>query len=106
MRISEDLNENLDKVRKRWTQSQLPEDMSDLSFLDVGWWGGGFVKIAEEKGAKNTLGIDFVKSENMHDIKFIQCDIFSEKYLELPKFDIVFCWRCFISHRKSNIIII
>jgi tRNA (mo5U34)-methyltransferase len=69
----------------------MPEDLSGLTFLDVGCWSGGFCKVAEEKGAKKAVGIDPIRSERMHDFNFIQCDIFSEKFLELEMFDVVLC---------------
>lgn len=91
MRITGTLEENLIEVRKKWIEIGLPKSMKNLTFLDVGCWGGGFVKVALEKGAKKALGIDIIKSDSMHKIPFIAMDIFSEKFLALPTFDIIYC---------------
>ncbi|MAH07962.1 hypothetical protein CMI38_06975 [Candidatus Pacearchaeota archaeon] len=91
MRINSNLEENLIEVRKKWIEIGLPKSMKNLTFLDVGCWGGGFVKLAIEKGAKKALGIDIIKSKPIHNIPFIAIDIFSERFLALPTFDIVFC---------------
>lgn len=81
---------DLDKVRKVWDK-MLPTDLSGLTFLDVGCWSGGFCKVALEKGAKRAVGIDMVRSSQMHDIEFVQCDVLSERFLQLESFDIVLC---------------
>tara|TARA_R100000808_G_C2155485_1_gene168190 strand:+ start:5558 stop:6178 length:621 start_codon:yes stop_codon:yes gene_type:complete len=80
---------NLETIDRSWTNIGLPQDMSELSFLDVGCWCGGYVKIAEERGAKKAIGLDVVRSPDLHDIDFIHMDIFSEKFLEIERFDIV-----------------
>ena len=80
---------NLEAINRSWTNIGLPEDMSELSFLDVGCWCGGYVKIAEERGAKKAVGLDAVRSPDLYDIDFIHMDIFSEKFLEIERFDIV-----------------
>ena len=64
MRIDSSLEENLIEVRKKWVEISLPKSMKNLTFLDVGCWGGGFVKLAMEKGAKKALGIDIIKSKH------------------------------------------
>jgi 2-polyprenyl-3-methyl-5-hydroxy-6-metoxy-1,4-benzoquinol methylase len=91
MRITSTLEENLKKAEKRWKQTGLPKSMKNLTFLNAGCWGGGLVKLAMEKNAKKVLGIDIIKSKKMHNIPFISIDIFSERFLALPTFDIVHC---------------
>ena len=81
---------DLDVIDKSWTCCGLPEDMSGLSFLDVGCWCGGYAKIAEQRGASKAVGLDIIKSPHLHDIDFILMDVLSEKFLEIEKFDIVF----------------
>ena len=88
---------DLDETRQRWELYGLPEDMTRKSFLDVGCWTGGFCLEAKRRGAERVLGIDMVKSPLVNEFQrksgfeFLLCDIFSDKYLELPSFDIVFC---------------
>ena len=91
------LTSNLEKVKQDWKKYHLPRNMKGLTFLDVGCWAGGFCIEALRRGAKNVLGIDMVKSPAVRKLQkeerftFLPCDIFSEKYLELPMFDIVLC---------------
>jgi len=88
---------NLQETKKLWNLYQLPEDMTGKSFLDVGCWAGGFCVESLERGAKTALGIDMVKSAGVYDLQkiqpfeFLTCDVFSEKFLEIPSFDIVLC---------------
>jgi len=88
---------NLIETKQRWEQYKLPDDMKDKTFLDVGCWAGGFCVEAKRRGASKVLGIDMIKSDFIdkfqkeYDFQFLQCDIFSEKFLEIPSFDIVFC---------------
>ena len=81
----------LEKINNSWKWMGLPEDLSGLSFLDVGCWCGGNVKVAKDKGAKRAVGLDYVQSPHLHDIDFILMDVFSEKFLEIEQFDIVLC---------------
>jgi len=91
------LTSNLEKVKQDWDKYCLPKDMTGLTFLDVGCWAGGFCVEALRRGAKNAVGIDMVSSPMIQELQkeeqftFLPCDIFSEKYLELPMFDIVLC---------------
>lgn len=82
---------DLKSINGSWTLLGLPEDMSGLSFLDVGCWCGGHVKVAEERGAEKAVGLDYVRSPYLHDINFILMDVFSEKFLQIEQFDIVLC---------------
>ena len=82
---------DLEAIKKAWVYLQLPEDMTGLSFLDIGCWCGGFVKEAEQRGASRALGIDYMTSPHLHDIDFLQMDVFSEKFLQVEQFDIVLC---------------
>ena len=81
---------DLSVVEKKWNKHQLPTDMSNKSFLDVGTWAGGFCIYAKKLNALNVLGIDIICPEKQN-FNFLQCDIFSEKYLEIQSFDIVLC---------------
>lgn len=88
---------NLLETSRRWNQYELPEDLTGKTFLDVGCWAGGFCVEALRRGAKKTMGIDMVKSDlvshlqKIQPFNFLLCDIFSEKFLEIPSFDIVLC---------------
>ena len=85
------------EIRTRWKEYKLPEKLNGKTFLDIGCWAGGFCKEAKKRGATNVLGIDMVKSPKIeefqkeYDFEFLLCDIFSEKFLEIPRFDLVFC---------------
>ena len=77
-------------VEKNWNNYQLPLSMNNKSFLDVGTWAGGFCIHAKKLNASDTLGIDIICPQKQN-FNFLQCDIFSEKYLEIQSFDIVLC---------------
>jgi len=68
-----------------------------MTFLDVGCWAGGFCVEAMKRGAKRAFGIDMVKGDSVSKLQkvqpfeFLLVDILSEKFLEIPSFDIVFC---------------
>ena len=80
------------KLGGRWTRYNMPSNMNGVSYMDVGCNNGVFVKQAMELGATNVLGTDYATDPNLDPtIPFIQCDIFSDKFLELPRFDIVSC---------------
>lgn len=81
-----------EKVKALWDKYQLPENMEGLSFLDVGCWANGFCLEAKNRGAEKAFGIDIVRSPSLVErTDFIVLDIFSEKYLGLPIFDVVLC---------------
>ena len=87
---------DLDQVRERWELYGLPQDMAGKTFLDVGCWGGGFCKVAVQKGATVAVGIDPVPSPfwNKYEhpqIEFLIMDIFNPNFLGLPVFDVVLC---------------
>ena len=88
---------DLSQVHERWIKYNLPENMDGLSFLDVGCWSGGMCVEAVKRGSKQVLGVDMVKNSilenysNEYNFDFLYCDVFSEKFLEIPTFDIVFC---------------
>lgn len=76
----------------------MPEDLTGKSFIDIGCWEGEFCKQAVRRGATQVVGIDMCTSPQLkqnikeHKFDFIQMDIQSEKFLTLPRFDIVsFC---------------
>ena len=91
------LTSNLEKVNLDWKKYYLPESMNGMTFLDVGCWAGGFCVGALRRGAKSAVGIDIVKSPMVQELQkeeqftFLPFDIFSDKYLELPMFDVVLC---------------
>jgi len=84
------------RTSSRWENYQLPSDMNGMTFLDVGCWTGEFCVEAMKRGAKKALGIDMVKGETLsklqqqYSFEFLLGDIFSEKFWEIPSFDIVF----------------
>ncbi len=78
-------------TKKRWDKYQLPASMGSLSYMDVGTWDGKFVRHAIELGARRALGVDYVTGRDMLDIPFVQCDVLSDKFLALPRYDIVTC---------------
>jgi len=88
---------DLKDVKKRWELYKLPEDLTGKSFLDVGCWTGGFCVETVNRNAEYVLGIDMVQSPMVqkyakkYDFDFLVCDLFGNKFLELPRFDIVFC---------------
>lgn len=86
---------DLDKCAKRWEKYRLPSNMAGKSYMDVGCWSGGFVKTALQKGAKSAIGVDAIRALNMHDINFIQLDVLSDSFLQVPAADYVSCFGVF-----------
>lgn len=84
-------------VTDRWKQYGLPEDMTNKTFLDVGCLEGSFAVHAKSLGAANSVAIDIVRSPKITEnqkkepFTFLQMDVFSEKWLELPTFQYVYC---------------
>lgn len=80
-----------------WERCKLPENMNGKTFLDVGCWEGDDCVEALRRNATRAIGIDLCTSESLRKnveesgFEFIQMDIFSEKFLELGRFDIVLC---------------
>lgn len=79
-----------------WSDHQLPPDLSGLSFVDVGCWEGAVSAEAVRRGADHVLGLDYCTSPDLIEQRartpfdFIQMDVFSEKFLQLPEYDIVY----------------
>jgi hypothetical protein len=86
------LSFDLEECAKRWKKYGLPADMVDKSYMDVGCWSGGFVKTALQKGAKSAMGVDAVRASKMHDINFMQLDVLSDSFLQVPAADHVSCF--------------
>lgn len=82
---------------KSWEALRLPESMSGKTFVDIGCWEGSMCAQALTRGATYSLGIDYCSSPELsknvdeHGFSFLQLDIFSEKFLSLPEFDVVLC---------------
>ncbi len=75
-------------------------DVRGKSFLDVGCFDGHTSAAALERGASPVAGIDYVINEALikrsaGTFTILQFDIFSEKWLHLPKFDVVSCQGVF-----------
>ena len=72
-------------------------DVEGKSFVDVGAYDGITCKEAIERGASPVLGIDYIINEGLKDsgAEPVPMDIFSEKWLFLPKFDVVSCQGVF-----------
>jgi SAM-dependent methyltransferase len=83
--------------RNQWETHKLPERIDGKSYLEVGCWEGLMCAEALRRGASSALGIDYCTSPDLtramreHGFQFVQMDIFSEKLLELPEFDLVHC---------------
>lgn len=81
----------------KWDMYKLPKDMKGESFLDVGCWEGDNCVEAIRRNAVYSVGIDLCTSESLkknvekYGFEFLQLDIFSEKFLELGRFDVVLC---------------
>jgi tRNA (mo5U34)-methyltransferase len=80
-----------------WTRLQMPEDMTGKSFLEIGCWEGNDCAEAVNRGARLVVGVDLCTCQPLFDnvkkyrFDFVQMDISSEKFWELPQFDVVLC---------------
>lgn len=81
----------LKEVNRLWKLWKLPNDFFEDSFLDVACYAGGFCVFAKKMGCKNILGINDFQAQELLTDKFLCCDVFSERFLTLPQFDIVLC---------------
>lgn len=76
----------------------LPESLTNKSVLEIGCWEGHICVECLNRGAREVVGIDTNTSEKLsnnlknHDFKFIQLDLFSESFLQLPRYDYVICF--------------
>jgi SAM-dependent methyltransferase len=81
----------------QWDRHRLPERIDGKSYLEVGCWEGIMCAEALRRGASSSLGIDYCTSPDLskalreYGFQFLQMDLFSEKLLELPEFDLVHC---------------
>lgn len=81
----------------RWEQFRLPVELSGKSFLDVGCWEGVHCAEAVRRDARDVVGIDLCSCDDLranvdrYGFEFLQMDVFSEKWLELDRFDVVLC---------------
>ena len=82
---------------QQWRLHALPERLDGKSFLDVGCWEGFICAEAVSRGASPVVGIDYCTSPELvatlakTTFTFIQMDLLSEKALQLPEFDVVYC---------------
>ena len=72
-------------------------DVKGKSFVDVGAFDGITCREAIRQGASPVLGIDYIINEQLKNsgAEPVPMDIFSEKWLFLPKFDVVSCQGVF-----------
>ena len=91
---------SIEEAKVKWEKSNLPNDLTGKTFLDIGCWGGAMCCRALELGASRSIGIDMVKSnyidsfrQKYSNFEFLQLDVFSQHFLSLPRFDIVYCAR-------------
>lgn len=81
----------------RWERFRLPVELSGRSFLDVGCWEGVHCAEAVRRDARDVVGIDLASSTDLaanverYGFEFIEMDVFSERWLALPPFDVVLC---------------
>jgi SAM-dependent methyltransferase len=86
----------------------IPKDLTNKTVLDIGCWEGRMCIEAIKRNAKFVVGIDIGSSNELwknietYKFKFIQCDVFSEKFIELGQFDIVLCYG--VLYHVENII--
>ncbi|MGH7660774.1 MAG: class I SAM-dependent methyltransferase [Vulcanimicrobiaceae bacterium] len=84
-------------MRTQWDAHGLPADLTGKSFVDIGCWEGDVCAEAVKRGADFVLGVDYCTSPDLtgnierSGFSFVQLDVFSEKLLELPEFDVVHC---------------
>lgn len=80
-----------------WQAWQLPDDLTGLTFLDIGCWEGTKCVEAVERNARRVVGVDLCTCDTLrrnvqhYGFEFLQLDVFSEKFLHLEQFDLVLC---------------
>ena len=78
----------------KWELFSMPKEMTGKSFLDVGCWEGNNCAEAVRRNSNMVVGIDLctceslIKNREETGFTFLQTDIFSEKFLELGRFDL------------------
>jgi hypothetical protein len=72
-------------------------EVKEKSFIDIGAFDGDTCKIAISKGAGPVIGVDYLINDKLKTsgADIVPVDIFSEKWLFLPKFDVVSCQGVF-----------
>lgn len=72
-------------------------EVKDKSFIDVGAFDGDTCRTAIKEGATPVIGVDYLINERLKKsgAEIVQMDIFSEKWLFLPRFDVVSCQGVF-----------
>lgn len=81
----------------RWEQFRLPVELAGRTFLDVGCWEGVHCADAVRRDAADVVGVDLCSSPHLsknvdrYGFEFLQLDVFSERWLELGRFDVVLC---------------
>lgn len=76
---------------------QFPTDLTNKTVLDIGCNDGGFLVAALQRGARRAVGIDstytpglrLLLENEVYPIEFLQMDLFSNEFLDLPTFDFV-----------------
>jgi SAM-dependent methyltransferase len=82
-------------LRANWKKFKLPDKIEGKTFCEIGCWDGSLCAEAMTRGAKRAVGIDMCvcdelkRKKKKFGFEFQQIDIFSEKFLALPTFDIV-----------------
>ena len=89
---------SLEWERERWSRFPIPADLTGKRVLDIGAWDGWFSFEAERRGAAVT-SVDCLEQENYLDLHrklgskadYRNLDLFELPWVDLGKFDIVFC---------------
>jgi len=97
MDIDQRLHE-LEWERERWSRFPIPADLTGKRVLDIGAWDGWFSFEAERRGAAVT-SVDCQEQANYLELHrklgskadYRNLDLFELPWVDLGKFDIVFC---------------
>jgi len=89
---------SLEWERERWSRFPIPDDLTGKRVLDIGAWDGWFSFEAERRGAVVT-SVDCHEQENYRWLHrklgskadYRNLDLFELPWVDLGKFDIVFC---------------